>query len=79
MYSFKTYKKKGSIHEVDLGYRRVGKSLEADVSYLESYDWLGRTGSRRRREILEFILFWRLCLEPLTLRQNFIVDDTFGS
>ena len=32
MYVFKTYREKGvNVHEVDLGYRGVGKSLEPDI------------------------------------------------
>jgi hypothetical protein len=33
----------------------LANQIEADVGYLDSYDWSGRTGSRHRREILDFI------------------------
>ena len=33
----------------------LANQIEADVGHLHSYDWSGRTGSRHRREILDFI------------------------
>ena len=33
----------------------LANQIEADVGHLHSYDWSGRTGSRHRREVLDFI------------------------
>ncbi len=55
----------------------LADQVDADVNQIKAYDWSGRTGTRHRREVLQFLGVRRVSAEDKVLFSTWLIEHVY--